>query len=51
MGVIVEQLDNFHTRVAVEGTPHVLAGDEPAAVGGTGRGPSPFNLFLAALGT
>jgi putative redox protein len=41
--------DGFAQRVEAGG--HHLSGDEPVAAGGTGSGPNPYELLLAALGT
>src|SRR5262245_60145439 len=36
--------------VEIEAGPYRLRADEPVAAGGTGTGPDPYDLFLAALG-
>ncbi len=40
--------EGFHQEVFVGS--HRLAADEPEEVGGTGRGPDPYDLLLASLG-
>ena len=41
--------DGFVQQVDAGG--HRLTGDEPVSAGGTGAGPNPYDLLLAALGT
>ncbi len=41
--------DRYYTEVTAG--PHELVADEPASVGGTDRGPSPYDLFVSGLGT
>lgn len=40
--------DRFRTEILANG--HTLVTDEPASVGGTNLGPSPYDLLVAALG-
>lgn len=47
-GIISRRLDNFVVMSRIG--KHVIVGDEALDVGGEGLGPSPFGLFLAALG-
>lgn len=42
-------LDGFRTEI--EARSHGLVADEPAALGGTDRGPTPYELLLGALGS
>jgi len=35
----------------VEAGSHTFEGDEPRSVGGSDRGPGPYDFLLAALGT
>lgn len=46
--VTVTLLDNLRHDVRVG--PHALVVDEPVEAGGDDRGPSPYELLLAALG-
>jgi uncharacterized OsmC-like protein len=49
-GVRVTETGDGRFQVAMQAGPHVLLGDEPAAVGGGGTGPSPYELLAMALG-
>ena len=49
--VLVSELHEGKFAQEITVGPHRLIADEPIAVGGTGRGPSPYDLLLAALGT
>lgn len=41
--------DGFHSEIALRD--HALTVDEPAALGGTDKGPNPVELILASLGS
>src|SRR4051794_2374628 len=47
--VVRGRADGFAQEIVAG--PHRLTGDEPVAVGGTGTGPSPYDLLLGALGS
>ena len=47
--IIVEGTASDFTQEILAG-PHRLIADEPVALGGTDRGPTPYDLLLAALG-
>src|SRR5919109_182447 len=47
--IIVEGTARDFTQEILAG-PHRLVADEPLALGGTDRGPTPYGLLLAALG-
>ncbi len=40
--------DRYRTQIEVGG--HAITADEPAALGGQGAGPAPYDLLLASLG-
>lgn len=40
--------DHYRTEISVGG--HAIIADEPAALGGQGVGPAPYDLLLASLG-
>jgi putative redox protein len=46
--VVVEGADGFRQLISASG--HRLIADEPASVGGTNAGPTPYGLLLASLG-
>lgn len=48
--VVVSYVPGTAYQTRVEGVGFSLAADEPVTEGGTGLGPSPYELLLAALG-
>ncbi len=47
--VLVRTGDGFYTEVTAG--KHTLVADEPASVGGTDKGPTPYDYLLGALGS
>lgn len=47
--VLVHIGDGFYTEITASG--HILAADEPESLGGTDRGPNPYDFLLGALGS
>lgn len=50
-GWIVARADRSGFRTELEIADHTLVADEPADVGGSGDGPTPYEYLLAALGS
>lgn len=48
--VVVTETGHGRFQQSITMGPHTLIADEPAAVGGSDSGPSPYDLLLAALG-
>ena len=51
MATVVVRGDAKGFRQEITAGSHRLVADEPVEAGGTGAGPSPYDLLLAALGT
>ena len=51
-GVVVSiGTDHYETEVRAIPTGHAFVADEPGSLGGTNKGPNPFDLLLASVGT
>ena len=50
-GWIVARVGENGYRTDLEINDYALIADEPVSVGGTGLGPTPYELLLAALGS
>ena len=49
--VVVRSVAGANFAQEIESGEHRFQADEPETVGGTDRGPGPYELLLAALGT
>ena len=49
--VVVRSVPGERFTQEVEARRHRLIGDEPESVGGSDRGPAPYEYLLTALGT
>ena len=49
--VFVRTVDGTRYTQNIKAGKHVLTGDEPESVGGNDRGPTPYELLLASLGS
>lgn len=47
--VSVHTGEGFYTEISVNG--HTMVADEPTSVGGTGKGPDPYDYLIGALGS
>jgi putative redox protein len=48
--VVVSESGEGPYHLSINASGHLLSADEPESVGGTGRGPTPYDLLCAALG-
>ena len=49
--VVVRSVPEERFTQEIEAGRHKLMGDEPESVGGSNRGPTPYEYLLTALGT
>ena len=49
--VVVSSIEGSKFGQQIQAGEHALFADEPASVGGTERGPTPYEFLLSALGT
>lgn len=50
-GWVVARVGPGGFRTEIEARNHALVADEPTAIGGSDRGPTPYELLLSALGS
>ena len=49
--IVVNSIVGSKFGQQIQAGEHALLADEPASVGGTDQGPTPYELLLSALGT